>query len=161
MIYLWSFLLKDGDSFLQKKKIPSFSSNWRIQNNTHLGSLLLVWRHGKCSYFVWQRNVTSLLCVKGECIEQNVVEMIWNCLGKWSHLGHYDYTSLSEFIYVWVRQEWQTERKTQHFCLYSDVIKSGERVHALFYFCSETLTCLLLAGSIQFWMFHKCNTRLS
>lgn len=61
---------------------------------------------------------------------------------------------------MWVRQEWQTEMKTQCLRLYSDVIKR-DRVHALFYFCSETLISISLAGSVQFWLFCKCNMRLS
>ena len=62
-ISIFSQRLEFEAVFFRRKKIPWFSLNWRIQDDKHLGSLLLTWKCDWCLYFVWQRTVTPLLWV--------------------------------------------------------------------------------------------------
>lgn len=148
--------------FFLEEKIPRFSLNWRIQNAKHLGSLLLVWRCGYI-HIVWQRNVAFLSWVTRKAYLNRV--WFWDSLKLSRKIDPFGTLWLysSYLVHLCVGKTRMTNRKENSVGAFASTQLWSEvdRVHALFYFCSETLISISLAGWVQFLLFCKCNMRLS
>lgn len=116
-----------------------------------------------CSHFVWQRNVTFLSWVTRKAYLNGV--WFWNGLKLSRKIDLFGTLWLyrSYLVHLCVGKTRMTNRKENPVGAFAStqMWSRVDRVHALFYCCSETLISISLAGSVQFLLFCKCNMRLS